>query len=193
MRGMGPLTLVAAAFALSAGLRLAPGLPGAAAAVGEVIAPPEATEALIEELGARRAALEAREAELEREVADRRAALEARAAELALAERELETAADDVRQAAAALADLLAEAEDLAGRDVERLSAAYAAMRPADAAALFAVMEAGFAAGFLRRMPADAAAGILAAMTPEDAYAVSAVVAGRAQRLGLPAPEENVE
>ncbi|PRY93201.1 flagellar motility protein MotE (MotC chaperone) [Hasllibacter halocynthiae] len=186
MRAAGPLTLVAGAFALSAGLRLAPGLPGAAAAVGEVVVPPEAAEALIEEIGARRAALGAREAELEREARTRRAALDAREAELARAEGELEAAAEEVRGAAEALSGLLSEAEGVGGRDVERLASAYAAMRPGDAAALFAVMEAGFAAGFLRRMPADAAAGILAAMAPEDAYAVSAVVAGRAQRLGLP-------
>ena len=59
------------------------------------------------------------------------------------------------------------------------LVATTTATKPKDAAALFETMDPSFAAGFLSRMPADAAAGVLAGLSPEAAYTISVVMAGR--------------
>ena len=54
-----------------------------------------------------------------------------------------------------------------------------AAPPPADAAALFQTMAPEFAAGFLGRMRAEAAAAVISGMTPESAYSISVLIAGR--------------
>jgi flagellar motility protein MotE (MotC chaperone) len=52
-------------------------------------------------------------------------------------------------------------------------------MKPKDAAALFEEMDPGFAAGFLGRMRAVAAASVMAGLSPQTAYSVSVIMAGR--------------
>ncbi len=52
-------------------------------------------------------------------------------------------------------------------------------MKPKDAAVLFEAMDAGFAAGFLSRMRAEAASALFSNLSPEKAYALSAIMAGR--------------
>ncbi|MEP4475030.1 MAG: hypothetical protein ABJ024_08265, partial [Lentilitoribacter sp.] len=74
---------------------------------------------------------------------------------------------------------LMALANTAAEDDLVRLTAVYENMKPKDASALFEQMEPGFAAGFLGRMRADAAAGILSGLSPQVAYSISVILAGR--------------
>ena len=124
--------------------------------------------ALLKETQARETALRTREAELE-----------ARAQTLALVEA---TIAEDLMRLEQAEADLratMAAADQAAEADIGRLTAVYENMKPDQASALFQLMEPSFAAGFLGRMRADAAAAIMAGLTPELAYTISVVLAGR--------------
>jgi flagellar motility protein MotE (MotC chaperone) len=121
------------------------------------------------------AAIREREQELDRRAA--RMADRARILEVAEAKYEEQTAA--LKEAERKLAETLAIAETAAESDLDRMVAVYQSMKPKEAARIFETMDVTFAAGFLARMREDAAARILGGMTPERAYAVSAVIAGR--------------
>ncbi|WP_170785206.1 MotE family protein [Ruegeria lacuscaerulensis] len=123
---------------------------------------------LLTELLRREAALEKREAA----AIDKEKALE-------IAEQAIETRMVAMQAAEENLRETLAYAEKAAETDLTRLTDVYQSMKPKDAAALFETMDPGFAAGFLSRMPADAAAGVLAGISPEAAYTISVIMAGR--------------
>ena len=112
-------------------------------------------------------------------MAEREARLEARLQALALAETAIEEDLARLEQAEAELRATMAAADKAAEDDIGRLTAVYENMKPDEAAALFQLMEPSFAAGFLGRMRSDAAAAILAGLTPDLAYTISVVLAGR--------------
>lgn len=121
------------------------------------------------------AAVREREEQLERradEIADRARVLEVAEARY----REQEAA---LREAEDKLAETLAIADSAAETDVARLVQVYEAMNPKNAAQVFESMDVVFAAGFVSRMNRDSAARIMSGLSPEKAYAVSAVIAGR--------------
>jgi flagellar motility protein MotE (MotC chaperone) len=184
-RQKGLLTALGLVFAVSAILRLgaldfamadtdAPaGVPTAdarsetagAPLPASIVQPLQAALADIDEL---QRDLEAREAAVmdrERAVATAQALVEERLAELEATERRLEA--------------LIARSDGAAESDIERLTRVYETMAPDEAAALFSEMTPSFAAGFLSRMSAGASAALLAEMAPEDAYAVSVIIATR--------------
>lgn len=118
-------------------------------------------EALRTELAQRAAALDDRE----RAVMAAQSLVEARLATLAAAEARLE--------------ELIALSDSAAETDIDRLTAVYETMPPAEAAAIFGQMDPSFAAGFLTRMTPAASATLMAELTPEQAYAVSVIIATR--------------
>jgi flagellar motility protein MotE (MotC chaperone) len=118
-------------------------------------------EALRQELDGRALAL----ADREMAVARAQMLVEERLAELAAAETRLE--------------GLIALSDTAAETDLDRLTAVYETMPATEAAAIFGQMDASFAAGFLTRMAPAASASLMAELTPEQAYAVSVVIATR--------------
>lgn len=185
--GRGALTAIAAILLISGLLRLGTG-SGAAIALeikeaaenalsgraddqpnleGVVDVTPELI-ALLEQTKTREAAVSAREAELQ-----------ARAQALALIESSIEEDLKRLEEAEAELRATMAAADAAAENDIDKLTAVYENMKPDQASQLFQLMEPSFAAGFLGRMRADAAAAILAGLTPDLAYTISVVLAGR--------------
>lgn len=174
--GRGTLAMLALLLAASGALRLGHGI-GAAMALqaaedtstgGEPLQCPEPPTALALALRERDAAVSAREAALR----DRLAALSLADAALTRRLTELEDAETRLRQT-------LAIADGAAEKDLQRLTAVYEAMKPAEASVLFEAMAPEFAAGFLGRMRPDVGAAILAGMKPETAYTISVLIAGR--------------
>jgi flagellar motility protein MotE (MotC chaperone) len=133
-------------------------------------------QAALSEIDRLRGDLAAREAEVidrETAVAAAQALVEARLAELEAAETRL--------------AALIATSDSAAETDLDRLTRVYETMPAAEAAAIFGQMDPSFAAGFLTRMAPAASATLMAELPPEQAYAVSVVIATRnssAPRLG---------
>lgn len=176
LSGRGTLALLALVLAAGGALRLGHGIGSAMALQAaeeatpqhEPLQCPEPPAALTQALRDRDAALAAREI-----------ALQDRLAALALADEALAQRLEELQSAEARLRDTLAIADGAAEKDLQRLTAVYEAMKPAEAAAIFETMAQEFAAGFLGRMRPDAAAAILAGMTPETAYSVSVLIAGR--------------
>ncbi|SDX29189.1 hypothetical protein SAMN05444358_104180 [Ruegeria halocynthiae] len=84
-----------------------------------------------------------------------------------------------LQEAEEALRETVAIAEQAAESDLTQLTDVYQNMKPKDAAALFETMDAVFAAGFLSRMPPDTAANVMAGLSPEVAYTISVIMAGR--------------
>lgn len=125
-------------------------------------------DALIAELQAREARVASREAEIE----DRMQAL-------SVADAAIERRLEELASAEESLRDTITIVETAAEDDLDRLTAVYENMKPAEAAALFETMDAAFAAGFLGRMRPEAAAGIMAGLRPETAYTMSVMLAGR--------------
>ena len=85
----------------------------------------------------------------------------------------------ELEAAETALSDMIARAELAAEKDVSQLIAVYSAMKPKQAALLFEEMDATFASGFLGLMKPRIAADIMADLSPEKAYALSVLLAGR--------------
>ncbi|GGE47296.1 hypothetical protein GCM10011360_38190 [Primorskyibacter flagellatus] len=130
--------------------------------------PPPDIAALLDAFRTREDRITRREAE----IADRAQALSV--ADQAIARKLAAlTEAEEKLRATLALADTAAE------DDLNRLTAVYQNMKPAEAAALFEEMDPQFAAGFLGRMDPAAAAGVLAGLSPQTAYSVSVILAGR--------------
>lgn len=115
---------------------------------------------------------EERISRMERDLAVRKKALE-------VADQEIEKRLAVLASAEESLRALLSIADTAAEDDLLVLTSVYENMKPKDAAALFEEMEPTFAAGFLGRMRADAAAGIMAGLTPQKAYSISVILAGR--------------
>jgi hypothetical protein len=160
-----------AAVALDAPPPVAAPVHAESAAPGIAVAQPgggaEAAEILLT-LTRREQAVEAREA-----------ALEERAESLAEAERRLTAQLDALRAAEEQLAATMTRADRAAEDDIQRLVQVYENMKPEEAARVFAEMEIQFAAGFLGRLRPEIAAPILAGLEPRQAYALSALIAGR--------------
>lgn len=129
---------------------------------------PDPPERLLEAIRARQSDIAAQDAALR----DRKAALE-------LAEKAIEARLEELKDADARLRETLAIADGAAEKDIQRLTAVYEAMKPAEAAKLFETMAPEFAAGFLGRMRPEAAAAVLSGMPAETAYSVSVLIAGR--------------
>lgn len=134
-------------------------------------APPE-TAALLEAFRAR----EERVALRETQMADRMQALQVAEAEIAEKLAALEAAE-------ASLTETLALAETAALGDLDRLTAVYQSMKPAEAAALFEEMPPEFSAGFIARMQPQAAAAVMGGLQAATAYSISVVLAGRNARV----------
>ncbi len=120
-------------------------------------------------------ALKEREARL----TEREAAVAARAQALAVAGKAVDAKIAELKTAEEKLSARLALADGAAEADVAKLTAVYESMKPKEAAAVFEQMAPDFAAGFLGRMNAGAAAAILSGLSPEKAYTVSVILAGR--------------
>lgn len=186
LRNSGPfgaLTILACGFALSAALRagdVVAALPGlleegfghAQAAPppahGAEASNPGEVTTLVAQLREQRQKLDARAAQLDAR-AEMIAAIEARVkARL----KELEAAQEKLRQTAVLV-------DDATGKDVRQLAEMYQQMKPKQAGLIFDQMAPSFAVGFLAAMRSDTAALILANMSPDRAYAVSLLMAGR--------------
>ena len=120
-------------------------------------------------------ALRARETLL----AGREAGLAQREVTVQAARSEIDRRIEELQQAEVNLAATLAQADQAAEKDVQKLVAVYESMKPKDAARLFGEMDAEFAAGFLGMMRPEAAAAVMAGLDPQRAYAISAILAGR--------------
>ena len=121
------------------------------------------------------AAIREREVQLDEE----QARLADRAQTLNVAETKLaeQLAAFEVAQKN--LEDTLALADKAAERDIDRMTAVYESMKPADAARIFERMDVAFAAGLLARMRPESAAAVLTGMNADAAYAVTLTIASR--------------
>lgn len=120
-------------------------------------------------------ALNARESR----VSERENALEIRMQALAVAEQEIDRKMAALIKAEQALSATMERASTAAQDDVDKLTEVYSNMKPKQAAALFEAMAPEFAAGFLVRMRSDSAAAIMAGLSPDAAYHISVVMAGR--------------
>lgn len=109
---------------------------------------------------------------MEQEIAVREKALR-------VADEEIEKRLRVLQDAEESLQGLLALADTAAEDDILALTSVYENMKAKDAAPVFEEMEPTFAAGFLGRMRADAAAGIMAGLSPQKAYTISVILAGR--------------
>ncbi|WP_246227694.1 MotE family protein [Roseobacter ponti] len=117
--------------------------------------------------------------EREERLVKREQQMDIRQKALSVADEEVQRRLVVLEEAEKSLRSLLAIANTAAEDDLARLTAVYESMKPKDAAALFEKMEPAFAAGFLGRMRSDAAAGVMAGLTPETAYSISVILAGR--------------
>lgn len=105
--------------------------------------------------------------------------LKMRSKALEVATREVEKRISDLEKIEGNLRKTLSLADGAAENDLAQLTSVYENMKPKDAAAIFESMAPPFAAGFLGRMRADSAAAILSGLTPELAYTISVILAGR--------------
>ncbi len=124
--------------------------------------------------------------ERESRVAAAEHGLEERLGVLAAAEGRITTRLAELKAAESALADTMAQTATAAEDDLARLTAVYETMKPKEAAKLFDAMVPEFAAGFLARMRTDAAGSVLSGMSPDKAYAVSVILAGRNATVPVP-------
>lgn len=122
-------------------------------------------------------------------IRDRQALLEARESRLAdriqalkVAEQSLKENIGILLAAEQKLAATLTIADAAAEKDLKSLTSVYENMKSKNAANLFGEMAPEFAAGFLGRMRSDSAAGIMSNLTPEKAYKISLILAGRNAR-----------
>lgn len=106
-------------------------------------------------------------------------AVEARAQKIRQGERMLARRLADLETTEAELRKTLAIADGAAENDLARLTEVYESMKAKDAAGHFERMDPEFSAGLLGRMNPKAAAGILGKLDPDQAYQISAILAGR--------------
>ncbi len=140
-----------------------------------LIDPATATEtelALLQDLSARRTALDQRER-----------ALTERGALLAVAEQRLDQKMAELAALRSRIEAMLGQLDEQREEQVLSLVRIYEAMRPADAAAIFNGLDMDVMIGVLQRMREQKAAPILAAMDPVRARTVTAELA---QRRSLP-------
>lgn len=183
-QGRGVILMLASLLAASAGVRVASSAGDALPLVPERLTAPPATdvtplpvvrEATRDEMASLLEALRVREAAVEQREAD----MAVREKSLSVARQEIERRMVALEETEAQLRATLARADSAAEDDVARLTTVYENMKPKEAAALFEAMEPEFAAGFLGRMRPDAAASVMAGLNPETAYTISVILAGR--------------
>ncbi len=179
--GRGALVIIAVLFATSAVIRLSSGT-GLAIAQGVTAILPETkmdnslpqcetpigVAELLADLTSQKSLLDARARKLDELKAT-----------LAVSESQLRINLNALVAAEEKLATTIATSETAAESDLSRLTSVYENMKPKQAATLFEEMTPEFAAGFVGRMRADAAADILAGLTPQAAYSISVILAGR--------------
>lgn len=117
--------------------------------------------------------------ERETRISENERKIEIRMKALAVADVEIERRLAVLKDAEDSLRSVLTMANTAAEDDLARLTSVYENMKPKDAAALFEEMEPAFAAGFLGRMRSETAAGIMAGLSPQVAYSISVILAGR--------------
>lgn len=117
--------------------------------------------------------------EREAKIGQREAEVAAREKVVAQSGAKLAAQLRELQETEARLTQLIDRIDSAARKDVEQMTAVYAAMKPKDAALLFAEMPPEFAAGFLGGMKPDQAAAILAAVDPKIGYGISALLVGR--------------
>lgn len=177
----GPLVFVALLFAVSAILRIILHADDALAIVegmsqsrgdvsdaAQTCAPDYDIDAALAEFKRRDQTLTEREANL----------VQTEAA-LAVIKDNIEIQLATLAASEARLNDMISHSNTASKNDLDTLTAVYSAMNPKQAAALFETMDPEFAAGFLGMLDPFVAAEILAGVTPEKAYALSVIVAGR--------------
>ena len=71
--------------------------------------------------------------------------------------------------------------QDARSADIQKLSAIYEGMKPAQAGQIINEMDANFAAGLLSSMNNEQAAQVVASMDSQKAYLVSVILANRSQ------------
>ena len=98
---------------------------------------------------------------------------------LALSHQAVDQKLAELKQAEDNLLQAISISQTAAQSDVQNLTSVYAAMKPKQAARLFEEMDSEFASGFLGLMPPESAADILAGLSPQKAYAISILLAGR--------------
>ncbi|MBA3325795.1 MAG: hypothetical protein H0T41_11235 [Rhodobacteraceae bacterium] len=172
-RALGGVGLIVLCFLGSAGLRAIDSGAAIAQEIGGL--GEDAAQAGAAEADGMLAAIRDREAQLEAEAAR----LADRAQTLNVAEAKLaeQLAAFEVAQRQ--LEETLALADNAAERDIERMTAVYESMKPADAARIFGRMDVGFASGLLARLRPEVAAAVLTGMEADAAYAITLTIAGR--------------
>lgn len=182
--GRGALWLIAAIFLTSAVVRLMSGTGAAIAremseltyedvseepgSLSELCKTDAETSALLEALLKR-----------EKQVEERELMLAQKMKAVELARTEVMQNMSALEEAEARLEATMTRSQTAAEDDLAKLTAVYESMKPKEAAALFEAMSPEFAAGFLGRMRSDAAGAIMAGLTPETAYTVSVILAGR--------------
>ncbi len=143
-------------------------------AVSETESPPPPDEA-----SGLMKALKDREAQLDAE-AKRQAD---RAQTLNVAEAKLAEQLAAFAKAQKQLEATLASADKAAEKDIDRMTAVYESMKPAEAARIIEKMDVAFASGLLSRMRPEMTAQVMSAMDPEIAYAVTLTIASRNSRV----------
>lgn len=137
------------------------------------------------------------EIEVLQDLAARREALDKREADMRLREGLLQAAEKRVAEKVAELKRLQAmvtalieKHEKVEEAKIESLAKIYGAMKPKDAARIFAELDLPILLALLQRMKESKIAPILAALDPKKAQEITAELAARRQDLGaLPQPE----
>ena len=181
--GLKSVTLIAALFICSAGVRIISGTDAVFAA--ETIEPQASEKGVVAETPPKTKAqtemskLLSTLLEREQIVEEREKAINDRMEFLKDAEQSINQRLRELQVAEEKLRDTIALAETAAEGDLQKLTTVYENMKPKDAAALFEEMAPDFAAGFLSRMRPDSAADIMSGLSPDIAYSLSAILAGR--------------
>ena len=186
-QGRGTILLIASLFLASAGARLANSANEALPITNNMSEPATLPQSAPVEAGPPLTATSrSGMADLLDELRQREAAVEARELELITREKTLVVAREEIERRLALLEETekrlsatLSRADTAADEDVAQLTNVYENMKPKNAAALFEEMDPEFAAGFLGHMRADVAAEIMAGLTPQTAYTISVILAGR--------------
>ena len=168
---IGALPVLAALLLMAGASRLGLGVASVIAAENEDTTPqsvPDTPERLLAALREREERLRRSEEELAR-----------RQAAAAQAEEAIKTQLQALEEAEAQLLQTLSLTATAAETDITRLVSVYENMNPKQAAELFAAMDVNFAAGFFIRLRPEFAGLVLAELDPVQAYAISAVLAGR--------------
>ncbi|WP_321367258.1 hypothetical protein [uncultured Celeribacter sp.] len=182
--GRGALWLIAMIFVASAAIRLASGT--GAAIAREMSELSHEDEAQMQEQNAATCQADEESAALIEALLKREREVEEKELLIAQKMKSIELARAEVLENLAALEDAetrleatMTRSQTAAEDDLVKLTAVYESMKPKEAAALFEAMSPDFAAGFLGRMRSDAAGAIMAGLTPETAYTISVILAGR--------------